>query len=84
MKSMLNNTPCLLLLLVAGLMLQVAVGAPTNTPEWDSRRGKLIFEDNFDTLNTSTWLHLITSWRGGENQFQYYTNRTENRQLSFF
>lgn len=40
---------------------------------------QLIFEDNFDTLNRSTWQHLITSWRGGESQFQYYTNRTENR-----
>jgi hypothetical protein len=40
---------------------------------------KLIFEDNFDTLNRSTWQHLITSWRGGQSQFQYYTNRTENR-----
>ncbi|XP_046462525.1 beta-1,3-glucan-binding protein-like [Daphnia pulex] len=39
---------------------------------------KLIFEDNFDTLNRSTWQHLITSWRGGQSQFQYYTNRTEN------
>ena len=40
---------------------------------------KLIFEDNFDTLNKSTWQQLITSWRGGASQFQYYTNRTENR-----
>ncbi|XP_057370125.1 beta-1,3-glucan-binding protein-like isoform X1 [Daphnia carinata] len=38
----------------------------------------LIFEDNFDTLNRSTWQHMITSWRGGQSQFQYYTNRTEN------
>ncbi len=44
---------------------------------------KLIFEDNFDTLNRSTWQHLITSWRGGQSQFQYYTNRTENRYVSY-
>ena len=44
---------------------------------------KLIFEDNFDTLNQSTWQQLITSWRRGENQFQYYTNRTENRYFDY-
>jgi len=66
MSSLLKITPRLLL--IVGLMLQgIADASPSKTPEWDPRRGKLIFEDNFDTLNTSTWLHLITSWRGGEN-----------------
>ena len=44
-------------------------------------KGALIFQEEFDTLNTSRWQHLITGWRGGNNEFQYYTNRTENRYL---
>jgi hypothetical protein len=42
-------------------------------------RGRLIFQEEFDTLNTSRWQHIITAWRGGNNEFEYYTNRPENR-----
>lgn len=42
-------------------------------------RGNLIFEENFNTLDLNRWQHLITGWRGGNNEFQYYTNRPENR-----
>ena len=34
------------------------------------------FEDNFDTFNTKTWSHIITNIG---SEFEYYTNRTENR-----
>ena len=75
MSSLLKITSQLLL--IVGLMLQGFAASPSKTPEWDPRRGKLIFEDNFDTLNTSTWLHLITSWRGGENvPYFFYFNPT--------
>ena len=50
-----------------------------NNISFSAAASKLIFEDNFNTLNKSTWQQLITSWRGGQSQFQYYTNRTENR-----
>lgn len=43
------------------------------------RAQTLIFEEDFNTLNRNRWLHLITAWRGGNNEFQYYTNRSENR-----
>lgn len=59
---------CFSALLLSSLVINQVLAVP-----------KLIFEDNFDTLNQSTWQHLITSWRGGQSQFQYYTNRTENR-----
>jgi hypothetical protein len=42
-------------------------------------KGKLIFADEFNTFNRSTWQPMITSWRGGQNQFQYYCNSTNNR-----
>lgn len=45
----------------------------------DNRAGELIFEDEFNTFDLNRWKHLITAWRGGNNEFQYYTNRTENR-----
>jgi len=38
----------------------------------------MVFQDEFDSLNKGNWKHLITGWRGGNNEFQYYTNRTEN------
>ena len=39
----------------------------------------LIFQDEFDELDTSIWQHLITAWRGGNGEFEYYSNRPENR-----
>lgn len=42
-------------------------------------RGRLIFQEEFDFLNTSRWQHIITAWRGGNNEFEYYTDRPENR-----
>lgn len=42
-------------------------------------RGRMIFRDEFNTLNTSVWQHIITAWRGGNNEFEYYTDRPENR-----
>ncbi|KAK4020527.1 hypothetical protein OUZ56_002493 [Daphnia magna] len=41
-------------------------------------RGRLIFQEEFDFLNTSRWQHIITAWRGGNNEFEYYTDRPEN------
>ena len=52
-------------------------GGPTK-----SQRGPMVFQDEFDSLNKGNWKHLITGWRGGNNEFQYYTNRTENRYVN--
>lgn len=62
------------LLLVATLALQGSVhaGVPPRQP-------KLIWEDNFDTLDPSKWGHLITAWRGGNDEFQYYRDDRRNR-----
>ncbi|KAI9558646.1 hypothetical protein GHT06_015435 [Daphnia sinensis] len=40
--------------------------------------GELIFDEEFNTLDSNRWHHVITGWRGGNGEFQYYTNRTEN------
>lgn len=44
-----------------------------------AQNGQLVFQEDFNTLDRNRWQHLITAWRGGNNEFQYYTNRTENR-----
>ena len=41
-------------------------------------RGHLIFEDNFDRLDRNRWQHIITT-KVHNNEFQYYSNRRENR-----
>jgi beta-glucanase (GH16 family) len=41
-------------------------------------RGSIVWQDEFDAFNKGSWKHLITGWRGGNNEFQYYTDRAEN------
>ncbi|KAL4223162.1 3-glucan binding protein [Mactra antiquata] len=48
---------------------------PTSNP---SNYPRLIFEDNFDTLNLDVWEHEITAGGGGNWEFQYYTNNRSN------
>jgi hypothetical protein len=55
--------------------LAVCHGASFNSPA----RGPLIWQEEFDSLDYSRWKHLITAWRGGNNEFQYYDNLPENR-----
>lgn len=45
----------------------------------DALQEKLIWEDNFDTLDLKTWDHMVTGWRGGNKEFQYYRNDRRNR-----
>ena len=47
--------------------------------EFYQYRGPLIFNEDFNTFNKSRWQHIITAWRGGNQEFEYYTNRPENR-----
>ena len=39
---------------------------------------KLIFEDNFDKLDFSTWNHELTMSGGGNWEFEMYTNNRTN------
>ncbi len=45
----------------------------------ETKRGPLIFQEEFDYLNYNTWTHEITGWRFGNKEFQYYANQTQNR-----
>jgi len=38
-----------------------------------------VWQEEFNTLNATRWKHIITGWRGGNNEFQYYDNLPENR-----
>ena len=42
-------------------------------------RGDLIFQEEFNSFDTNRWQHIITAWRGGNDEFEYYTDRPENR-----
>lgn len=42
-------------------------------------RGPIIWQEEFDYFDGGKWKHLITAWRGGNNEFQYYDNLGENR-----
>ncbi|XP_046456406.1 beta-1,3-glucan-binding protein-like [Daphnia pulex] len=44
----------------------------------NQERGPIIWQDEFEFLDYSKWMHLITAWRGGNQEFQYYHNLTEN------
>jgi len=57
-----------------GLILLIALFYESSV----QARGHLIWSEEFDTLDTSRWKHLITGWRGGNNEFQYYDNLPEN------
>lgn len=60
----------------APFFLVVFCQAEANT---DSQvRGPIIWQDEFEFLDYTKWMHLITAWRGGNNEFQYYHNLTEN------
>jgi len=44
--------------------------------------GPLIWQEEFDFLDYSRWKHLITGWRGGNGEFEYYHNYSQNRQIT--
>ncbi|XP_052122015.1 beta-1,3-glucan-binding protein-like [Frankliniella occidentalis] len=39
---------------------------------------KLVFSDEFSTLDHHKWGHMVSAWRGGNNEFQYYRNSRNN------
>ena len=46
----------------------------------ESELGALIWQEEFDTFDATRCKSLVTGWRGGNDEFQYYANRSENRQ----
>lgn len=38
----------------------------------------LIWEDNFDFLDEEKWTHVVTGFRGGNKEFQYYRKDKRN------
>ena len=40
---------------------------------------KLVWSDEFDTVDEGKWKHLVTAWDGGNREFQYYRNSRTNR-----
>lgn len=65
---------------IVSLALLVLVGRVKGTwSQFYQLRGSLIFQEEFDILNRSRWQHIVTGWRGGNNEFEYYTDRPENR-----
>lgn len=66
-------------LLVMGVVLLLVSKTTGNLDEFYRLRGRLIFQEEFNSLNKSRWQHVITAWRGGNGEFEYYTNRPENR-----
>ena len=52
----------------------------SNPPqEGQQSRGRIVFQDEFDYFDSSKWQHIITAWRGGNDEFQYYSNKQQNR-----
>jgi ABC-type Fe3+ transport system permease subunit len=39
----------------------------------------LLWHDEFDTLDLAVWNHLVTAFRGGNSEFEYYRNNRKNR-----
>lgn len=48
------------------------------------KRGALVWSERFDTFDLNTWNHLVTAWRGGNDEFQYYRNNRKNRYVKIF
>ena len=41
-------------------------------------REVLFWSEEFDTLDENIWQHFVTTWRGGNHEFQYYRNDRTN------
>lgn len=70
------------LLTVSVILLCFAVGGDCKSKIVPASECKeypcLIFADNFDSLDFSTWQHEVTMVSGGNGEFQYYANNRSN------
>jgi len=42
---------------------------------------RLVWRDEFYTLDLSKWSHVVSAWSGGIQEFQYYRNDRRNRYM---
>jgi len=56
----------------------VPVDAKPGVPTTNHLGQTLVFSDEFDSLNMSTWSHEVTMGGGGNWEFEYYTNNRTN------
>lgn len=56
---------------MAVAMVLLALLAPTLAE-------KLVFSEDFNTLDEGKWVHQVSAWRGGNQEFQYYRNDRRN------
>jgi beta-glucanase (GH16 family) len=77
----LRSHPLLIVLLTAVAVAPTAWGRPAHgsgAPPGNSAFQKLVFNDDFDDLDTNRWQHEITAGGGGNWEFQWYTNNRSN------
>lgn len=61
---------------MAGLVAAVVVCLPlVSTVSAEA----LLWHDEFDVLDLGVWNHLVTAFRGGNSEFEYYRNNRKNR-----
>jgi ABC-type Fe3+ transport system permease subunit len=61
---------------MAGLVAAVVVCLPlVRTVSAEA----LLWHDEFDVLDLGVWNHLVTAFRGGNSEFEYYRNNRKNR-----
>lgn len=82
-KQMTGNEVKTFISLVMVVVLLLIPKTSGNLDEFYRLRGRLIFQEEFNSLDKSRWQHVITAWRGGNNEFEYYTDRPENRYKCF-
>lgn len=68
----------IIIVIILGLGFQISPGQ-SQSPGGDSA-WKLVWSDEFSEpeINLSHWNHEVNAWGGGNNELQYYTNRSEN------
>ena len=79
-----KKTFCFILATFAAVLIVLAVIAiifllilePGPLTDQDSET--LVWAEEFDILNEATWQHLVTGWRGGNHEFQYYRDDRRN------
>merc|ERR1711973_197469 len=70
-KNNMSNRAAVFLIL--GVCLYGSLSDKLNT-----KKGDLIFNEEFDHLDEDRWTHFVSGWRGGNWEFQYYRNNRKN------
>ncbi|MCL2913499.1 glycoside hydrolase family 16 protein [Shewanella corallii] len=66
-------------LLFATPLLLLGCSGAGSEPDGDEEPGwQLVWQDEFDTLDTGKWSFEVNCWGGGNNEQQCYTDRSDN------